>query len=448
MSMTARGGRHARNREPLDVRSGLLVGVIGAVQFGFAWLATSSVAMTVAVVAGVSALVTSVLWPSLLLVSVFPGSFVIERVGPAAVDLSVADALTALGVLAALPSVPWRAKAFRWVLFAALAYTGVIAVAALANPTPAAFTEVAHRFVMVVGAVSIGAAVIRRGRTTAALRLLLVAACLVAVAAILDTLGNELQPAYPFDMQKNAAGSLLVSTLLCVYFGWRHLRLPVWLSVVGGTVVLGGLAATQSRGAGLALGVVFLIFMIRSVWRREGRRVWQLLPLVLTLGVAVGFAMVSSFQRESQEHTGANYKFGSVGTRTANYESVWQDVIVPNPVFGAGQKWFTEPDVGVGEPHNVILHELSSDGFVGLAALIGLLWACLRVAGRAPPPFGDLAWYVLIARVTADLFDIFWVAGPNTLPFLVLGLAVGAASLQEERAQFEVAPVGTAAVPL
>lgn len=434
MSSSRPGGRHARAGERRDVRPAFLVGGVAAVQFGAAWVATSSVAMAVALLVGVAALVSMVVWPSLVLVSVFPGSFLVHRIGPGAIDLSVADALTALGVVAALPFVPWRARAFRAVLFAGLGYAAVTGVTNLVHPTPSGLVEIAHRFVMVVGTVCIGAAVVRCGKVTAALRTLTLMACVVAVAAVVDTLTHDLRPAYAFGMQKNGAGTLFVSTVLCIYFGRRFLRWPSWLVATAGVVVLGGLAASQSRGAGLALGVAFLLFVIRSVWQRRGRLAWRLLPLVLTLGVAVGFAMVTSFQNEVAEHTGSTYKFGSIGTRKANYTHVWDDVIVANPVAGIGQKWFTRPGVGIGEPHNLVLHELSSNGVVGLVALIGLLWVCLRVANRAPPPFGDLAWYVLVARLTADLFDIFWVAGPNTLPFLVLGLAVGAASLAEESA--------------
>lgn len=433
MSMTMRGGRHARDSKPPDPRPALLVAVVAAVQFAVAWVAASSATLAVGVVAGLGALVATVLAPSAVLVSVFPGSFVIERVGPASIDLSLADALTFLGVVAALPSVPWRSKAFRAVLLATLAYSALISLSVVANPTPAGAIEVVHRFVMVVGTVCIGAAVVHRGKVTAALRLAVLAACVIAVAAIADTLGNDLQPAYPFDMQKNAAGSLLVTTLVCLYFGRKHLKLPLWLTAAAGTVILGGLASTQSRGAALGLGVVFLIFMIRSIWLRKGRLVWQLLPLVLTLGVGVGVAMVASFQHESEEHTGSAYKYGSVGSRKVNYDRVWEDVILEHPIVGAAPKWFKQPGAQAYEPHNLVLHELSSDGVVGLVGLIFLLWVCLRVAQRAPPPLGELAWYAIVARIAADLFDIYWVAGPNTLPFLLLGLAVGAAALDEER---------------
>lgn len=432
MSMSTSGGRHARSSAPPDARPTVLVGFVAAFEFALAWMATSSMMMAAAVILGVLALVACVVWPTLILVSAFPATFAIKRVGPAAIDMSVADLMTFLGVLAAFPSVPWRSTAFRRVLVVALGYSAVVSISVVGNPTLSGAAEVAHRFMMTVGAVCIGAAVVHRNKVTPALRALVLAACVVAVAAIVDTLTNDLEPAYALGMQKNASGSLLVGSVLCLYFGRKYLRLPPWLTVIIGLVLLGGLTATQSRGAAVAIGAVIVIFMMRSTWARQGRRVWRLLPLVLLLGAGVGTAMVVSYQHEAAEHTGSAYKFGSVGSRKTNYETVIEEVITPSPIVGAGPKWFRQAGAPTDEPHNIVLGELASDGIIGLVALTALLWTFLSVARRAPPPLGELAFYVLLARIIADMFDIFWVAGPNTLPFLVLGLAVGASSVVEQ----------------
>ncbi len=433
MSMSTSGGRHARSSTPSDARPAVLVGFVAAVEFALAWVATSSMMMAVAVILGVLALVACVIWPTLIVVSAFPATFAIRRVGPAAIDLSIADLMTFLGILAAFPSVPWRSNAFRRVLLVALGYSAVVSIAVVAHPTVSGAVEVAHRFVMTVGAVCIGAAVVQRNKVTPALRALILAACVVAIAAIVDTLSNDLEPAYALGMQKNASGSLLVGSVLCLYFGRRYLRWPSWLTPVIAAVLLGGLTATQSRGAAIAFGAVVLVFLMRSTWARQGRRVWRLLPLVLLLGAGVGTAMVISYQHEAAEHSGSKYKFGSVGSRKTTYEAVIDDVIMPNPIVGAGPKWFRQADAPTGEPHNLVLDELAGDGIIGLVAFAVLLWTFLGVARRAPPPLGELAFYVLLARIIADLFDIFWVAGPNTLPFLILGLAVGASSVVEQR---------------
>ncbi len=435
MSMLMSGGRHERSTAPTDARPAGLAGLIAALEFGAAWVATSSTTMAMAVIFGAFALTACALWPALILGAAFPASFATMRVGPAAVDLSVADFMTFLGVLAAFPFVPWRATAFRRILFATLAYALVVSMSAIAHFTVAGAVEVAHRAVMIVGTVCIGAALVVRGKVTPALRALVLVACIVSVAAIIDTLTNDLEPAYAFGLQKNSIGTLLVSTIICGYFGRRYLRWRLWFVILTGLIMAGGLAASQSRGSGVALAAVFLVFLIRNAWQRETRRVWRLVPLVLLLTAGLGTAMVMSFQKQADERSGNQYKFSSVGSRETTYRTVWSDVITPNLVLGAGPKWFNQPGAPAGEPHNLVLDEMSGDGVIGLIAFVALIWMCLRVANRAPPPLGELAWYGIVARLTAASFDIFWVAGPNTLPFLMLGLAVGAASSVENRAR-------------
>lgn len=444
MSMPVRGGRHARDVEPVDLRPTLLVTVVSAVQFALAWLAASSVRLAMAVMVGAFAVVAVFIWPSVILVAAFPASFITQRVGPASVDMSVADVLTFLGVVAALPSVPWAARAFRQVLFATLGYSAIVAISVVAHPSLSAAVEVGHRFVMVVGTVCIGAAVVHRGKVTPALRALIVAAGVVSVAAIVDTLTDDLRPAYAFGLHKNTIGTLLVGSIICVYLGRTYLRWPTWLMVGSGLLMAGGLAASQSRGSGLALGVAALLYLIRTMWNQQGRRLVRILPLVVLLAASIGTAMVLSFQKQADERVGSDYQHSSVGSRTTTYERVWHEVIVPNPVLGAAPKWFGDPALPAA-PHNLVISELSEDGFVGFAALIGVLWVLLRMANRAPPLLGQLAWYVLVARVVASGFDIFWVAGPNTLPFLVVGLAVGVSAAAEHPRSGDQALVVSAA---
>ncbi|HET8930897.1 MAG TPA: O-antigen ligase family protein [Acidimicrobiales bacterium] len=447
--MSTSGGRHARSSAPSDARPAVLVGFVAACEFALAWLATSSAMMAATVIVGVLAVISCVLWPSLILGAAFPASFATWRVGPAAIDLSIADLMTFLGVLAAFPSIPWRAKAFRQILWASLAYSLVVGVAVVGHFTVSGAIEVVHRFAMIAGTVSIGAALVHRGKVTPALRALVLVATVVSIAAIIDTLSNDLEPAYAFGLQKNSIGTLLVSSIICVYFGRSQLRWPLWLVASAGLTMAGGLAASQSRGSGLALAAVFVVFLIRNAWLRKTRRVWRLVPLVLLLAAGLGTTMVMSFQEQANERTGEEYKFSSVGTRETTYRTVWDDVITPNPIIGAGPKWFTQPGAPAGEPHNLVLDELSSDGAIGFIAFVAMLWVCLRVANRAPPPLGELAWYAIVARLTAASFDIFWVAGPNTLPFLLLGLGVGASSIEERDGTSDapvVVPIAASAV--
>ena len=69
--------------------------------------------------------------------------------------------------------------------------------------------------------------------------------------------------------------------------------------------------------------------------------------------------------------------------------------------------------------------ELSETGLVGifgLAAFLGLMLNALRKNHGA---MSETAYLVMLERILDGLLGIFWVAGTGTLPFLVVGLAVG-----------------------
>lgn len=405
---------------------------IGAAQFSAALVAASSVTAAISVAAAIGLVISIVLWPSLVLTAAFPASFATWRVGPGALGMSIADVIAGFGLVASLPHVPWKSRTFRRLLKVMLGYSAVVSVSVIGHYSTSGAVEVVHRFVMVMGTVCIGAAVVRTGKVTAALRMTVAMGVVIAIASIIFTLSHDLEPAYAFGLQKNAAGWLLTATILVVFLGDHYLRLPRTLTMPISVVLLSGLAATQSRGAATALGAACVIYFLHQVWHRQARRMWRIVPAALLLGGLLSVAMVTSFQSEAKEHQGSDYKYGSVGSREITFNIAWNEVIKPNPVFGLGPKWFRNPNAPGGEPHNLFLDELTSDGFVGLAAFLVVLWTCLRSARVTKSRLGLLAWTVLWARIIADLFDIFWVAGPNTLPFLILGLAIGAASLEEE----------------
>lgn len=426
MSMVMGGGRHARSRAPRDVRGPVLATVVGAFEFVVAWVATSSIAATISISAAVLLLAACFVWPFAIMVAAFPASFATWRVGPAAIDISAADLIAFLGAVAALPFVPWHGRAFRSVLLAMAGYSAVVAVAVVAHPSSTAAIEVVHRFVMVMGAVCIGAAIVRTRHVTAALRSLVIVAAIFSVAAVVDTLSHGLRPAYAFGVQKNAAGSLLIVSFLVVFFGHGSLRWSRRATITFGTILLIGLAATQSRGAVLALVAVFAVYVARMSWHGRAAQLAKFAPVILVVGVALITAATLSFQSQRATHTGNNAKFGSIGSRETTFSVAWSKVIKPHPILGAGPKWFTRPDAPSGEPHNLLIDELSSTGAFGLAAFLLLLAAILKIVRQIDHPLADLAWYAVLARLLAAMVDVYWVAGPNTLPFLVLGLAIGA----------------------
>lgn len=374
---------------------------------------------------GIVALGACLLWPALILAAAFPAVFGAWRVGPAAVDTSLTDAVAAVALLAALPHVPWANPRFRRALLVTAGYCAVISTSVIANPHVGAAVEVVHRFVLLMGAVCIGAAVARLGKTQTALRLLVLTSAALSVIAVLDTLTKGLEPAYPLGLQKNAFGTLTCLSFLVLALATSRLGWSKRVVVPTGALLLAGLAASQSRGAGLALVATISVYVIRNGWQGRGRRLVRLAPVFLLVSVVLLGVAIITYQTRDARLTGVDVQYGSVESRTATYDTAIKDVFLPHPVFGAGPKWFTRPGAPTNAPHDFVVSELSEVGLVGTVALIWLLLAMLRVARRTGGTMGELAWYVLLARILASAVDIFWVAGPTTLPFLVLGLAIG-----------------------
>lgn len=431
MASATRFGAYGRPLDRFDPRPPVLFGAVAAVQFVGAWIAASSLDMFLAVVGLVTVGTIYFVVPSVLLVAAFPASFGTLRVGPGAAGLSLADFIAAAAAVASLPHVPWRSKAFRLVFATMVGYCAVVAVSVAANPSSIAAIEVVHRFVMVMGAVCVGSAVVVKGRVKAALRLLVVFAAYVGVMEMLDAASHGFQPAYAMSLQKNAGGSLLAVSMVALAFGHRFLGWPRFVKVILGVAILGGLAATQSRGAMFSLAMVAAVFSARTTWKGSNRWVIRRLPLLMLVVVALVSVATVSLKANIDAHKGSDQKFGAVGSRDQTYTIAINEVFRPKPILGAGPKWFFRPGAPGGEPHNIVIDELASDGAAGMIAFGFVVFTLLRVARMGGPVLGELAFYALLSRFLSTMSDLFWVAGPSTLPFLLFGLGVGAAALRE-----------------
>jgi O-antigen ligase len=401
----------------------LVVAPVAAAQMLLAALAASQPALALGLIAGVVVVAAALLAPLLVLIGAFPATFAYWRVGPVSVDMSVADALTFLGAIAALPYVPWRSPTLRRVLVAALGYSAVLLLTVLAHPASRSLIEVFHRASMVVGAVLIGAAVARLGKVQLALRVFLAAAAVISIVAAVDTLAHHFQPAYPFGIQKNAAGELIVMALVIMLAVPRRVGLPRPQTAVLSTILLVGLAASEARGAALALVAVFAIHLLRLRRRGGTSRIVRMAPLLLAASIIlIGMSVVTYRDRDLSAST---QQFNSLNTRLETYDYAINNVWKPHLLDGSGLKWFFAPGSPVGAPHNLVISELSEAGLIGLAALVIFLAVVLRSARRSSSNLGDAAFLVLVARLLEAMLGIFWTAGVGTLPFLVLGLMIG-----------------------
>jgi len=424
METATRPGRHARPSARRSIKRATWAPVALG-QFLLAIYATTSTTALVLVVG--SAIITALcfLFPIAMMIMVFPATYAYWRVGPAAVGMSVTDLLAMLGTIAALPYVPWQSPAFKRALLATTMYAVMLGVTDIAHPTKATLAETGHRFILVMGAICIGAALARLGRARLAMLTMLASSAVVALASIEYTLIHHLRPAYPFGMQKNSAGVLITMSFVMLFTGARVIALPRWLLFATGGLLLAGLAATQSRGSGLALIVVFAVYVMRNGWQGQFRKIARLAPVIIVASIGILAVAAVTYTSRDATLSGTQSRYNTVGSRETAYSAAIDHVFIPSPLFGGGLKWFNRPGAPGILPHDLIVSELSEVGLFGTLGFVAWLWMLLLLCRRLRTEMGEMAWYVLVVRILAAMVDIFWAAGPGTLPFLVIGLAIG-----------------------
>ena len=353
----------------------------------------------------------------ILLIVVPATAFFYWRAGPASFDMSIAD----VSVLAAFPfavsRVPWGDPRVRRFLGALFVYLLLLLIAVTANPSRRAVFEWMHRIALVGGAAAIGAALASRSLVDRALRIFNVAALVFSLASILATLTNGFEPAYPFGMQKNPAGTIIgIGLLLCVMAPRVSYAVPRFrLATVA--VLLGGLLATQSRGAMVALLAVVGLWTIR----RRGVRRSAIVTVGMVAAMAAVVLLVNAREEEQVREDPNKAAYTATATRAENVGLAvdrWQD----RPITGAGLRYFVgtqEP-----EPHNVVVSNLAEGGLVGLVALGILLAGAARALRSQRGPLATAARFALAFQFLAALFDVYWRAGTGSLPWLIVGIAL------------------------
>jgi O-antigen ligase len=393
-----------------------LVVVAGQLAVGVAIGTGSRLGVLAAV--GAAAAVVALRWPQAVLLAALPANLAYWRVGGSGIDLSLADAVITAGAIAALPHVPWRSAVLHRVQRLYAVYAALLAIAVAVHPTRTALISFSQRAVMVLGAVAIGAAIGARGHARAAARVLYAVACGIAVAAVIDCLQRDLQPAYPFGMHKNLVGAFLSLTLVLSFAAPRVAGLAPGLRWAAQAVMIAGLGAAQARGATLSVVAALAVAAIRSP---------RLLRSPLVIGAVIGATALSwvAFQRIDEDRSN---RFGSVNSRVATYEAaidLWHE----QPLVGVGIKYWRDPEladrVGFGEPHSVFISALGETGVVGLAALITLLAGSGVIAWRRRSPWWSAFVLLLTARMVDAQLGIFWVANSGSFIWVVLGIAIG-----------------------
>ncbi len=417
----------ARVRDQIQ-RVALVVGLLGLLLYVGRGLAHDS--QLPLLVAGIILFVGLVVAdPPLVPLVSLPFLLMTARLSFGDIDLTVSDAL--LGV-ALLPSflvlVGGVSRPMRHVMWLGVLYQVATLFTVVRNPYVANVVEWFHAGTLVLGAVVIGWALGRRGHGGRSLTAIAVTTIVLAVItlaqAVLQYQDGDFGPvemSWPYQVQKNAIGTVfaLVGVILYVrpaWAGWRR----GW-ALLGFWIIVAALMTTQSRQAIIALAVAVTLLVLR---RTTSRRRSKAILLAIVPALALVSVMV-------QDQVRSGNQFNSFFQRLTWFEdsiAIW----ATDPWFGVGLRWwYTDRFPEAFQPPNALIDTMTAAGIIGLVAFLILLVGTWLVARRLDPAYGVVAELVLLARFIQSQFDLFWVAVQVSLPFLVLGLCLGAAARHE-----------------
>jgi hypothetical protein len=382
----------------------------------------------IAVALGVVGLGLYVHRPSSLVLLAVPASFLVRRIGGASGgnNISFSDLFLFVGSLGAIPLVDWRnARRLKVLLTIAAFYLATELFSVLDHPNRYDLVEWIHEILLVCGAAIVGFVIVDRDQGRAALEsFVVIATVLSAWTSVLFALhGLHAIGPLPFHFQKNLLGDLFAVAVLVAFLNppWAGLT-PRWTRVEM-YVCLCGLIAVQSRQAMIALIVAIAAVVIRD--RRTGHTVRRNRPKVLLLAL-IPVALVVYVTLAGQ--VAANSQHSSISQRTLWYSQslhLWSQY----PFFGVGERfWYTNLYGLNFQPPNAEISQLATGGVVGLLGLMTLLVGSLWLLARLPAEVGSLAFGVVVGHVVEGQFDIFWVSPSGSLPWIVAGMGLAAAT--------------------
>jgi len=357
-----------------------------------------------------------------------PGLFIVERIGAGGgVSLSDAALAAGFGTALLLGKRPYSAplRALLWLNFI-YQFTTVFTV--IVNRYDANTIEWFHAWLLISGALVMGWALGRGGYARVSLLLVVGSASVIAVGTIVTALlqyagGDlgEVYPRWPFPTHKNAAGTMMAFAALVAWVRPAWARLPVGWMRLAFWLLLAAIVMTQSRQAIIGLIVAMVVLGAR---RGASRRSRWLLVLVIP---AIWLVVVTVIEQINSQN-----QFNSFFQRVDWFREVYR-IWRESPVFGQGLRyWYLDPSTGF-QPPQAELEVLASAGIVGLIGFL-LMWAgFVVVLWRVDPRFGSLALGVTLSRLVQAQFDLFWVAGQTSIPFVIAGICLGAQVFEQER---------------
>lgn len=357
--------------------------------------------------------------------------FNIYRVGAtvnpgASAGVSYSDVALAGATIVALPAMlkTTELKRLTLPLVGLALYFAALLPTLFLNPSHRSLLEAGHRFVLVGGALVVGAWLARDGLVRPALRLLIVVALVVGVATIINGAEHGFSlPAAPFGLNKNYGGALQGDLAVIVLVLGNRLGLHPVIRFLATAVFVGATLAAHSRGSVLGICAALLLVLLAGGFAHSrGTRAF-----VVALALALGVFMYNSIQAQ-MDVPNAEFKLNSLGVRQAVEREV-QHIWRTSPWDGVGLKYFNSGQYGSlgNQPaNNVVDNELAESGLIGMGGFV-LLIGCVGAAGwvRRKDQFVVAGLALVVGHIAHGQVDIYWQAGLVPLPYLVLGMGLG-----------------------
>jgi hypothetical protein len=357
-----------------------------------------------------------------------PVLFISDRLGLGGSGLSASDVAlaAAFGTALLLGQRPYS-RPLRTMPILNLIYQFATLFTVIINPYTANTIEWFHAWLLISGALVVGWSLGRAGYARLALSLMVVAALVIAVGTLgtglLQYAGGdfgEVYPAWPFPMHKNFAGTVMAFMALTVFVNpdwvdWtRSVRTAVFWALLSAIIM------TQSRQAiiGLVVAIIFVVLR-RGVHGRSRFALLLFIPAVWLITTTV------IDQVESQN------KFNSFYQRIDWVREVyafWKQ----SPIFGHGLRYWYTDVASRFQPPQAELEVAASAGIVGVIGFAAMWIGFFVVLWRVDPRFGTLAIAVIGSRIIQGQFDLFWVAGQVSIPFVIAGICLGAQALDAD----------------
>jgi polysaccharide biosynthesis protein PslJ len=348
------------------------------------------------------------------------------RVAAGGTDLSLSDAALTCAFFPALifsqrPFTP----ALRALVWIGVFYQAMTVFTLIVNPYVANYVEWVHAGLLVIGTLVVGWSIGREGHARLALMLILVAITVLGGSVIAEGIFqyargdfSPLYPSWPYPMHKNAAGCLFGFAAALAYARPSWLRWHPAFAYACFWVCVVGLGICQSRQAMAGLAVALIVIVMRTHDKGKERRSKVILFAVLG---AIGFmlVMVRNQIASGNEH---NSFFQRVDWFNESLR-IWQT----DPLFGVGLRWwYTDRFEIKFQPPNGTLEALTTTGIVGLVGFLVLMIGTVVVLWRVDLKYGLVPLAVVLSRFVQGQLDLFWVAVQTSVPFLIVGIFLGA----------------------